>query len=113
MTTAAKHLRKRGLIVVGADTATVLANLARAKEDCHGLTDAFEITSQSIQKQAALQFYLLPTLAGIKEGALAAYRFYGARTAMPTLPRVTSCIRSRHPRPPDDCFIPMGVECAL
>jgi type IV secretory pathway VirJ component len=72
MTTAAKHLRKRGLIVVGVDTPTVLANLGREQEDCHGLTDAFETTSQSIQKQAALQFYFLPTLAGIKEGAVLA-----------------------------------------
>ncbi len=71
-TTAAKHLRKRGLIVVGVDTATVLANLAHAKEDCHGLTDAFETTSQTIQKQAALQFYFLPILAGIREGAVLA-----------------------------------------
>ena len=72
MTTAAKHLRKRGLIAVGVDTAAVLANLARAKEDCHELTDAFETTSHTIQKQAALRFYFLPTLAGIREGAVLA-----------------------------------------
>jgi type IV secretory pathway VirJ component len=72
MTTAAKHLRKRGLIAVGVDTAAVLANLARAKEDCHELTDAFETTSHTIQKQAALRFYFLPALAGIREGAVLA-----------------------------------------
>jgi type IV secretory pathway VirJ component len=72
MTTAAEHLRQRGLIVVGIDTAGVLASLARAKEDCRGLTDAFETMSQSIQKQAALRFYLLPILAGIKEGGVLA-----------------------------------------
>ena len=72
MTTAAKHLRKRGLIVAGVDTAMVLTNLGREQEDCHGLTDAFETTSQAIQKQAALRFYFLPTLAGIREGAVLA-----------------------------------------
>jgi type IV secretory pathway VirJ component len=72
MTTVAEHLRQRGLIVVGIDTAGVLASLARAKEDCHGLTDAFETMSQSIQKQAALRFYLLPILAGIREGSVLA-----------------------------------------
>jgi type IV secretory pathway VirJ component len=72
MTTAAEHLRRRGLIAVGIDTATELANLAREKQDCHRLTHAFEATSQAIQKQAALRFYFLPTLAGINEGSVLA-----------------------------------------
>ena len=72
MTRAAKHLRKRGLIVAGVDTAAVLTNLARDRKDCHDLTGAFERTSQTIQKSADLQFYFLPVLAGIKEGGILA-----------------------------------------
>ncbi|MGE5441527.1 MAG: virulence factor family protein [Bacteroidota bacterium] len=72
MTRAAKHLRKRGLIVAGVDTAAVLTNLARDRKDCHDLTGAFERTSEAIQKSADLQFYFLPVLAGIKEGGILA-----------------------------------------
>lgn len=72
MTRAAKQLRNGGLIVAGIDSATMLATLARDQDKCHDVTGAFETVSQSIQSSAKLDFYRLPILAGIKEGAVLA-----------------------------------------
>lgn len=74
MRRAAKHLVKRGLIVLGVDTPTALANLALQTEGdgCHHLTGAFETASQAVQKRAAMGVYSLPVLAGVREGAVLA-----------------------------------------
>lgn len=72
MTRAAEQIRKHGLIVAGIDSASALANLARDQDRCLEVTGAFETVSQSIQKSAKLDFYSLPILAGIKEGAVLA-----------------------------------------
>ena len=72
MARAAEQLRERGLIVAGIDSASALANLARDQNRCLEVTGAFETVSQSIQKSAKLDFYSLPILAGIEEGAVLA-----------------------------------------
>jgi type IV secretory pathway VirJ component len=72
LTRAAERLSERGMIAVGVDTPRMLANLRSDTEPCHQLAEAFETASQAIQKQAKLDVYFLPILAGVKEGAVLA-----------------------------------------
>ena len=72
LTRAAERLSERGMIAVAVDARRVLANFRSDTEPCHQLADAFETASQTIQKQARIDVYFLPVLAGVQEGAILA-----------------------------------------
>lgn len=69
LTALAKHLREHGLIVAGVDSRKLVDKLAAGDEQCLSLVDAFEAASQQIQRDARLDVYFLPVLAGVGEGA--------------------------------------------
>lgn len=69
MARLAQHFRSRGQIVAGIDARQLLAHLTPDEAQCFSLTPVFERISQRIQGGASLDFYHLPVLAGVGDGA--------------------------------------------